>query len=484
MTCNEKSPKYVKNPELYVCNTKTNQWVLKTSALGKKIIKDGKKQTQAPKKPSKPVPKKKPAASLPPKKTQIPIQPKFADFSPSSIPILFRNFLKKKIASLREPRNKFFDSLKFSVEKATSLSSNWKIVTLTLNEFPYKFKHLSDYPYNHLGDKIRSKFNRLVYTDINGLGINAEWFDEQVKYVKSLSHSDQKLIYDYSVGPATINTDAKRARLNEIIINSPPLKNKLTVWRGVKSDYVSLDTHKFYQNAQKFVSTSLDPKIAIESFMGLMKCCLLKITLLPGTRALFMGLSKYEVEHEILLPTDSLFYVLQKNIHVLNGPRPLTMFNMVYVKEIRKGLKLSFKDMKVKQKPTPIVKKPVHSVPNKPIPCNPKNKAYALNPNLFVCNKKTGRWVLKTSSIGKNILKTKPPTPKPTGNSFYENIKKIFEKPIKKVIAAAAPPKKQIVCNEKSTKYLKNPDLYVCNPKSKMWVLKTSALGKKILKDT
>lgn len=512
MTCNEKSIKYVKNPELYVCNPKTNQWVKKTSALGKKIMKQGKNPV------GQAIPVKKPAAVVLP-----PPPPKFHDFSPSSIPTIFKDFLKKKIASLREPRNKYFDSLKFSVQKLTSMTTKWKTVTIDLAEFPYKFKHLNDYPYNHLGDKIKTKFDRLLYTDINGLSLNAEWFEEQVMYIKSLSQADQKLIYDYSVSPSLINTEVKRLRLNEIIINSPPLKNRLTVWRGVRSDYLTLDVHKFYQNDKRFVSTSVNPKVAIETFMSGLKCCLLKITLLPGTRALFMGLSKHEIEHEILLPTDSLFYVLHKKISVLNGPRPLTMFNMVCVKEIKKGLKLSFKNMKVKQKPAdpepPVFipnlkdikvgksklkptkvpkakaavvevpkakfksyhmmkfpKKPAVAPPVKPtgaaIQCNPKNKSYLLNPDNFVCNGKTGRWVLKTSSIGKNILKTKPPTPTSTLKSIYDNL-----------VAAltSTNPAKKSVCNEKSTKYLKNPDMYVCNPKSKMWVLKTSALGKKLV---
>lgn len=37
MKCNKKSEKYVKNPKLYICNPKTNRWVLRSSPVGKKI---------------------------------------------------------------------------------------------------------------------------------------------------------------------------------------------------------------------------------------------------------------------------------------------------------------------------------------------------------------------------------------------------------------------------------------------------------------
>lgn len=37
MACNKKSDKYLKNPKLYICNPKTNRWVLRSSPIGKKL---------------------------------------------------------------------------------------------------------------------------------------------------------------------------------------------------------------------------------------------------------------------------------------------------------------------------------------------------------------------------------------------------------------------------------------------------------------
>lgn len=37
-------------------------------------------------------------------------------------------------------------------------------------------------------------------------------------------------------------------------------------------------------------------------------------------------------------------------------------------------------------------------------PCNPLNKKYKKSPQKYICNDKTGRWVLKTGKIGTSIL--------------------------------------------------------------------------------
>jgi hypothetical protein len=96
--------------------------------------------------------------------------------------------------------------------------------------------------------------------------------------------------------------------LNRIIKNSPPLRKKLVVFRGVKTDYyLTGSKNKFYKN-QGFVSTSLSYRLS-RNFAG-GKCCLKRIVLLPGTKCLFIsGLSRFPNEIEILLPTNSIFYV-------------------------------------------------------------------------------------------------------------------------------------------------------------------------------
>ena len=96
--------------------------------------------------------------------------------------------------------------------------------------------------------------------------------------------------------------------LNRIIMGSPPLKTKLVVFRGVKNDYYLKGSNNNYYKNKGFVSTSLSYSLA-KAFSGGV-CCLKRIVLLPGSRALFIsGLSRFPTEIELLLPVDTIFYI-------------------------------------------------------------------------------------------------------------------------------------------------------------------------------
>jgi hypothetical protein len=94
---------------------------------------------------------------------------------------------------------------------------------------------------------------------------------------------------------------------------------------------------------------------------------------------------------------------------------------------------------------------------------------YLANPDKFVCNEKSGKWVLKSGDIGKSILKAQS--------------QKNNTSPPKIIETKASPPKQTTPSKCKPTdKYLANPDKYVCNEINGKWVLKTSDVGKAILK--
>ena len=96
--------------------------------------------------------------------------------------------------------------------------------------------------------------------------------------------------------------------LNRIIMGSPQLKTKLVVFRGVKNDYYLKGSNNNYYKNKGFVSTSLSYNLA-KAFSGGI-CCLKRIVLLPGSRALFIsGLSRFPTEIELLLPVDTVFYI-------------------------------------------------------------------------------------------------------------------------------------------------------------------------------
>ncbi len=86
---------------------------------------------------------------------------------------------------------------------------------------------------------------------------------------------------------------------------------------------------------------------------------------------------------------------------------------------------------------------------NKP-KCNPSDKKYTLNPEKYICNETTGKWVLKNGDIGKKLLQSKNTGVKPK-------------------------------CNPGDKKYSLNPGKYICNEVSGKWVLKNGDIGKKLM---
>jgi len=209
------------------------------------------------------------------------------------------------------------------------LHPNWKVYHMSLNLF-YNMNNYSSHdkkkltPYRIDNRKLLSipfLWHPLIYTDIQGIISNKKWFEAQIHYLKNLSDDDQKLIAEYSIDPPNINTNMKKNRLEYLIENSPKLLHPMIVWRGIYNNYFK--SFKIYDNAKlntkdnKFISTSIDPKIAITNFMG-DPCCLCKILLLPGTPCLFLVITAYENEREILLSRNVKFKVIDNTIKIKN----------------------------------------------------------------------------------------------------------------------------------------------------------------------
>jgi hypothetical protein len=103
--------------------------------------------------------------------------------------------------------------------------------------------------------------------------------------------------------------------LQGVIQRAPRVKKTIVVYRGVKNDYYLQGTDGHYYVNKGFVSTSLNIKQAMKfAERGLKNtCCLKKITLLPGTKALFlMGISQFAGEMEVLLGHDTTYLVRKK----------------------------------------------------------------------------------------------------------------------------------------------------------------------------
>ena len=150
---------------------------------------------------------------------------------------------------------------------------------------------------------IRSKTKTLV-----------TWLDAVRKMNKSdayniLLHIQQHFPYSFWVKVMDLFT----SDLKRIINGSPPVTETLTIYRGVKDDYfLNGSKDKFYKN-NTFVSCSLNPYHSLKYVPK--TCCLKRISILPGSRALLMaGLSHYN-EYEVVLNVDSIFYIHQKRKH-------------------------------------------------------------------------------------------------------------------------------------------------------------------------
>lgn len=99
--------------------------------------------------------------------------------------------------------------------------------------------------------------------------------------------------------------------LQTIINNSPPTKTKMTLYRGTKKDIIFNDKKNrkdiFFKN-EGFVSSSIDYTIA-QKFKTT-SCCLTYITLLPGSKTIWLGgVSKVTSEKEFLLGLNTTYLI-------------------------------------------------------------------------------------------------------------------------------------------------------------------------------
>jgi len=131
--------------------------------------------------------------------------------------------------------------------------------------------------------------------------------------------------------------------LKRIIQNSPPIKKTSYVYRGVKTQYYSMaqgDTFK----SSTFLSTAFDPKAAY-NFSSDSYCCLKKIILEPGTRAIVPEfLTQHPGEQEILLNIDSQFEILD------NDMKHFTVYGIPKTVGLSKFQKSSACEFEMKQK--------------------------------------------------------------------------------------------------------------------------------------
>lgn len=140
--------------------------------------------------------------------------------------------------------------------------------------------------------------------------------EDQYRFVKFLSDDIKASILEYT-GNAyeRINKKLRDSRTGDltqiersIVVNLdrafeavPPLEEPMTVYRGIRSNSFEL--------ISSFVSTSKNKKQALDFVKG-GKCCLLNITVSPGTKILPVDvISDSPSEEEVLLSRDTQFVI-------------------------------------------------------------------------------------------------------------------------------------------------------------------------------
>ena len=111
-------------------------------------------------------------------------------------------------------------------------------------------------------------------------------------------------------------------RLENIINNSPSVPQTMIVFRGVhQKNFITENTKNSIFRNKGFVSTtvSFQPLLVSTFYHKISKCCILKIKLLKGSKALFVaGVSKWPDEIEFLLPMKTNFVVHDTNNDMLH----------------------------------------------------------------------------------------------------------------------------------------------------------------------
>lgn len=119
--------------------------------------------------------------------------------------------------------------------------------------------------------------------------------------------------------------------LNHIINSAPTSKHKIVVYKGVKDrDFIQFDKKTSIYENKFFVSTSIDFSVATKFTSPGKACCLLKITILPGTKCLFPIFTYFPHEKEILFPTLRKFY-LTKDAYLPDNDKSYNTQNVVVV---------------------------------------------------------------------------------------------------------------------------------------------------------
>ena len=126
--------------------------------------------------------------------------------------------------------------------------------------------------------------------------------------------------------------------LEKIIKNAPRVEKIMKVYRGTHDDYFlksNLKNKNYYLN-DGFISTSLSRVVAEnvkQNQLEFSECCILVITLLPGSHVLpLFSVSQYPNEQEILLGKETVYLIRKQKRRCKKGNQNVLVSDIVVVK--------------------------------------------------------------------------------------------------------------------------------------------------------
>jgi hypothetical protein len=259
------------------------------------------------------------------------------------------------------------------------VSSIFNVIAKAPSKPPSKVSHKEHHP----------KSATYIDTDYNKL------LQPQIEYIKKSNvKTIQALKFYTGCGYVGINSTLNNNKqpnpkiaeyinlIDELFKKIPPTTQTFVVYRGIKlnkkieKDFIS----------KSYVSTSSNKNVSL-SFGGYKnhKCCFFEITIPKGSRILpVMPLSLHSHEMEILLSRESEFHIVKHSF----TPKENTIITR-YIEKFE-----NVKPFEILKPKTP----PLGSGKT----CPPNTKS---DPEKYICNPSTGKWVLKTGDIGKKLLK-------------------------------------------------------------------------------
>jgi uncharacterized lipoprotein YehR (DUF1307 family) len=201
----------------------------------------------------------------------------------------------------------------------------------------YKKKNLSPFfiPFNNVNYELMQKFNNLkeLANEIFDLSFTEDKFQEYVTKHSYKGIVDKKKYLEILIEYLSSNTFNYRTYLLNVVLvplmrkefvmklvqnyaesiqtminNAPPTKKKMTLYRGLRKDYVFEKKQGVFFKNEGFLSVTNKYSTTAGFMTG--DCCFHYITVLPGTRMLWMaGLSKVPREGEFLLGLNTTYLI-------------------------------------------------------------------------------------------------------------------------------------------------------------------------------